>query len=417
MSQNNHNTPNVTIDYFPLSPDHQANPYRLYAKARQESPVFYNPTLKLWTVTRYDDICEVLKNTTTFSNANSFMVDLEMSPEVMDVLKQGYPDMPRPTLVDNNPPGHTRIRGLVNSVLTPAKIAALEKHIYTTANEIIDSWIDTGCVDIISKFASPLPLLIIGDFFGIPRADIEDVKKWCYDWLIIMSGGVPVEQHLECARSFVKLQHYIADILEQRQKHPQSDLLTDLLNASFENEAPLNTPEIISLVMQLVFAGHETTANLLGNATVLLLQHPDQLQAIRENPDLAVNTVEEVMRYESPVPGLIRTTTEAVELGGVQLPKGARLQLLYASGNRDHKHFPEPERFNIHSQPTGRHLGFGGGIHYCVGAALARLEGRIAIELLTQRLPNLRIVPEQEITYVPSIVIRGVTKFLIQWDV
>ncbi|BAZ15684.1 cytochrome P450 like protein [Calothrix sp. NIES-4071] len=411
------NTSVTQTDYSPLSPQHQANPYEFYARSRQEYPVFYSPMLKLWIVTRYAEITQVLKDTNRFSSANSNLVDLEISPEVEAILKEGYPDMPRPSLVDNDPPGHTRIRSLVSSVLTPARIAANEPHIYATANALIDDWIDSGCVDIIKGFASPLPLFIIGDFLGIPRQDIHTVKKWCDDWLIILSGGAPVEQHVGCARSFVSLQHYVADILKQRSINPQDDLLTGLLNASLEGEANLSTSEIISLVMQLLFAGHETTAHLIGNAVALLVQHPQQLEALRQNPSLAVNAVEEVIRFESPVPGLIRTTTEAVELGGVQLPKGARVQLLYASGNRDNIQFPEPERFDIHRIPNGKHLAFGGGIHYCVGAALARLEGRIALEVLTQRLSNLRMVPNQEIAYVPSIIIRGLLKFLVEWDV
>ncbi|NJM24134.1 MAG: cytochrome P450 [Richelia sp. SM1_7_0] len=174
--------------------------------------------LKLWIVTSYVDINQVLKDTVRFSSANSNLVDLEISPEVEATLKQGYPDMPRPSLVDNDPPGHTRIRGLVGSVLTPARIAALEPHIYATANALVDDWINSGhvsgCIDIISGFASPLPLFIIGDFLGIPRRDIQSGKKWCDDWLIILSGGAPVEQHVECARSFVSLQHYVADIFK-----------------------------------------------------------------------------------------------------------------------------------------------------------------------------------------------------------
>ncbi|WP_157780804.1 cytochrome P450 [Calothrix sp. NIES-3974] len=402
--------------YLPLSPEHQANPYGFLRQARQEYPIFYSPTLRLWIVTRYADIIQVLKDTKSFSSANSNLVDLEVSPEVEAVLKEGYPNMPRPSLVDNDPPGHTRIRALVNSVLTPASIAALEPRIYATANALVDEWIDAGRVDIVSKFASPLPLLIMGDFLGIPRADIQTVKKWCDDWLVILSGGAPVEQHVECARSFVSLQHYVTDILEQRSVNPQPDLLTALLNATVEGEANLSPAEIISLVMQLVFAGHETTAHLIGNAVALLVQHPEQLEALQQNPSLAVNAVEEVLRFESPVPGLIRTTTEAVELGGVQIPKGARLQLLYASGNRDEIQFSEPESFDIQRPPNGKHLAFGGGIHYCVGAALARLEGRIALEVLTQRLSNLRMVPNQEILYYPSIIIRGLLNFWVEWD-
>lgn len=172
------------IDYSPLSPEHQGNPYEFYARARKEYPVFYSPILKLWIVTRYAEINQVLKDTNRFSSANSNLVDLEISPEVEAILKEGYADMPRPSLVDNDPPGHTRIRSLVSSVLTPARIAALESHIYATANGLVDDWINSGCVDIISGFASPLPLFIIGDFLGIPRQDIQTVKKWCDDWLI-----------------------------------------------------------------------------------------------------------------------------------------------------------------------------------------------------------------------------------------
>lgn len=414
MSNTINNSSEIT--YAPLSPEHQANPYAFYTQAGKFHSVFYSSALNIWFVTRCDDVNAVLKDPLRFSSANSFSVDLSLGSEVEAALRQGYPNTPCPGLVDNDPPGHTRVRNLVSSILTPGNITALEPKIDTIANDLIDDWVKRGEIDIISAFSTPLPLFVMGDFLGLPRQAIQMLKQWWDDWLLMLSGLVPVEQNVECARNLVAFQHYVAGILEERSRKPQDDLITRLLNATAPEEEKLSSAEIITLVMQLLLAGHETTVNLIGNAVALLLQHPDQLKALKQNPSLGLSAVEEVLRFETPTIGLIRTTTEPVILSGVQIPAGARLQVLYASANRDESQFSEPDKFDIRRTSRAKHLMFGSGIHYCIGAALARMEGKVALEVLLQRLPNLQLAPNQEISYVPSLLMRGFTRLLVQWN-
>ena len=403
----------TSFDYNPMLHEHLENPYPVYAKARRECPVFQSSAVPVWGVTRYDDIWTALKDPGRFSSSMASAPGGMQSPEVAKVMKDGYPEIP--TLVTNDPPSHTRFRGLVNKAFTPRRVAEREPHVREIANELIDKFYDEGGCDLIWQFAYPLPMRLIAETLGVPREDMDKFKRWSDDSVARLSM-IPPERQIECARSIVEFQKYFVAMAEERRREPQDDMLTDLVNARLEGVSPLTMPELLSVLQQLLVAGNETTTNLIGNMMMLVLQNPDQLQALRGDLSLAGNAVEEALRMEAPVQGLFRTTTVDAELGGVTIPQGSHLQLLYASGNRDESEYPDPDRFDVRRPNARTHLSFGGGIHFCIGAPLARLEARIALETLLRRLPNLRLKAGQSFERVPHFFLRGFEHLYLEWD-
>jgi len=405
--------PVIRNDYNPFVSPQLDDPYPFLADARQETPVFYSPVVNMWIVTRYNDICTVIKDPVRFSSKNSIQIPPDLSPEVQEILRGSQLDLP---LINHDPPIHTRLRSVISKALSQQSIIAIEPRIRALAHELVDSFVDDGRADLIAQFAYPLPMIAMTAFLGLPRKDVQFFKQWSDEWSMLMWGNLPLKQQVECARGYVVFQNYIAATINERQQTLQDDTITKLLKALQEDEYPLSMPEIANIIMGLVFAGHETTTKLISNALLLLLRNPDKWLALQKDLRLAVNVVEETLRMESPAQGVCRTTTETVELGGIVLPPRTRLLLMFTSANRDETHFTEPDRFDIHRTHQKPHFGFGGGNHLCLGASLARLECHIALEVLTQRLPNLRFSPDFAIQYEPNIVLRGPKHLLLEWD-
>lgn len=405
--------PGEHLDYNPLGVEHTENPYPLFERARREAPVFFSPPFNLWVVTRYDDIRTVLKDPARFSSAQSTAVSAKPPAEVLEVMADGWGEVA--TLVTSDPPDHTRFRSLINKAFTPRRVAEREGRIRQIANELVDQFVVDGKADFIWQFAYPLPMTVIAEILGVPRSDMERFKKWSDHAVERLSVGLSVERQVECARSIVDFQHYFADRIEERRAEPQGDMLTDLLNARIEGQEPLSMAEMLSMLQQLLVAGNETTTKLLGSLIFLLLEQPDGWQRVRQSSELAARAVEEALRLEAPVQGLFRTTTQEVELGGATLPAGAQLQLLYAAGNRDESEFADPASFDFERPNASGHLSFGGGEHFCIGASLARLEGRVALEVLTERLPDLHLAPGQSVTRVPHFFMRGFENVYVEW--
>ena len=399
--------------YNPFTPDQIANPYPLLAQARQDTPVFFSPLLNMWIVTRYDDIAAILKDPRRFPSVSSFNV-AQLDPQLQAILSS----RPAPALlIDSNPPVHTRLRGLVNVAFTPRRIALLEPRIRAIAAALVDEFIAEGQADLTARFAYPLPMTVIADLFGFPRADALMVKGWSNGILGLIGGNLTAEEQMACFQGLGAFQAYFTGQLEQRRDHPTDDLLTDLLNAHDGDQPALTIPEIVDQLGLIIVAGHETTTHLIGSMLVLLLTHPDQLAAVYANPALIPAVVEESLRIESPASSAFRITGEAVQLGGVDIPAGARLQIMLGSANHDATHFAQADAFDpARTEQGGRHLAFGWGIHFCLGAPLARLEGRIALEVLTQRLPNLRFQSTTPVEYLPNLVLRGVKELWLAWD-
>jgi cytochrome P450 len=404
----------VRPDYNPFDSAQKRNPFPFYAHARQETPVFFSPILNMWIVTRYEDIMTVLKEPAVYSSMNIIESPVPPPPAVMAILQKGIPFVP--ALINNDPPSHTRIRGLCNKAFSPQRIAAMESRIRELANSLVDGFADAGHADLIECFASPLPQMVIADIVGVPRSDTKKFVRLAGEFAALIFESLPAEVQMQFAHGAVEFQAYVADLIVQRRDFPRDDLMSDLVHAQVEGEASLSEWEIVSIISTLLIAGHFTITDLIGNALLVLMQHREYIQTICEQPDLVPAIVEEVLRIESPSPGLPRVVIQDVVLNGVSIPKGAKLFLAYTSANRDETVFPDPEKFDIHRPNITHHMAFGRGIHYCIGAPLGRMEGRVALEVLAQRLPNLHMVEGQTLDYSMNITFRGPNKLRMAWD-
>lgn len=401
--------------FKPLAPETVECPYPFYRAMREEQPVYEVPGAGFFIVSRYEDILYALSHEEIFSSMAPPGMQAEPDEEITEIMKTGY--LPVNTLLTNDPPSHTRYRALVNKAFSARRVAQLEPSVRLIANELIDRFVQFGKCELVSQFAVGLPLTVIADALGVPRKDMPRFKKWSDDSVAPLGGMITRQRELECARSIVEFQHYFAERLEERRSAPRDDILTDLINARLDTTEPLNTAEMLSILQQLLVAGNETTTNLIASAMMLLCQNPDQLDAVAKDRSLIGNLVEETLRVESPVQGLFRVAKCHTELGGVKIPAHARVLLMYASGNRDEGHFADAQRFDVRRADARTHLAFGQGVHFCLGAALARLEGKVGFETLFARIRNIRLAKDRsDLTHTPSFILRGLKQLHLEFD-
>ena len=370
------------------------------------------PSLDVWVVTRHDDVLAVLKDHRTFSSVGALKSSSAPHPaEVAEVLEEGYPDMPY--IIEVDPPVHDRIRGLVARAFTPRRINALEPRIHEIAAELIEGFADRGKADIVDVFAWPLPLRVLGELFGFPRDDLEQVHHWGIDWLLLQQSRPP-ELQRESARGLVSLQRYCVAAVEDRMVHPTDDLLGAMVEVNASAADPLTAAEMAGVPLDLMVAGHVTVTRAIGSTLARMFDEP-ALRVHLLDPRLAPQAIEEILRLESPAQGLFRVARREVELGGAVLPKGARVMAHFASANRDNCVFAEPDSYFPERGDIGKHLAFGKGIHFCMGAPLGRLELRVALPLLLRRLPGLRRgegLAERESVFFA----RGFVSLPVEWD-
>jgi cytochrome P450 len=389
------------------------DPYPFYAQARQEQPVTFCPDLNAWLVTSYKDIQHILLHPEVFSSRDTLSSPITFFPRTLEELIKGY--LPAPIVLNTDGADHRRFRAPLMKAFTPGRIRSIEPLVRMIAGRLIDVFIDAKQTEIISQYAYPFALEVILMLLGIPKEDVERTRKWSHDWLMLMSVQQDEERQVECARSTVAFQQALAALIAERHVNPQDDLISALQLASVPNGEPLTEPELVILLQGLVLAGHESTTNMIGTGLLLLLERRERWQALCAHPEQIPQTVEEILRYDAPIQMFARTAVREVTVGGVRLPEDAALLLLYGSGNRDETVFPQADEFQPQRIPNP-HLAFGHGVHFCVGAALARLEGRVAFEMLCERLPTLRLVPEQELTHIPTLLFRGYERLDVAWE-
>jgi cytochrome P450 len=402
----------TTVAFDPTLPEQRENPFAVLELARREQPVFYAEKFGLWIVTRHDDVLAVLKDHRSFSSEGALKSSPgAYPPAVQEVLAEGFPEMPY--IIEVDPPAHDRIRGLITKAFTPRRVAELAPRIEVIARELVDSFAADGEGDIVERFAWPLPLRVLGELFGVPRDDLERLHHWGMDWLLVQQE-LPVERRVEHARGLVQMQRYFVELVEARIEQPTDDLVGALVAGREESDPPLTAIEIAGLPLDLMVAGHVTVTRAIGSTLNRMFAHP----ALREHlldPAIAPKAIEEILRLEAPAQGLFRIAARDVELGGVTLPRGARVMAHFASANRDHCVFAQPDEYEPRRADIGKHLAFGKGIHFCIGAPLARLELGVALPLLLERLPGLRPGAEpgerEEIFFA-----RGFRRLPVQWD-
>jgi pimeloyl-[acyl-carrier protein] synthase len=363
------------------SPEFIANPYAAFEQLRRAGgPVFMphrGATGGMWLVTRYDDVAFVLKDAQTSKNARRY------APE------PGEPAV-APDMLGSDPPDHTRLRGLANRAFTPQRVRELEPRILQIADELIDRLAAEPQADCIAGFALPLPVLVIAELLGVPAEDRQTFGAWSAAFIAGVDAFGSAEAAKASDQALLSLQQYFVNLIARRRAEPGPDLLSALI-AVRDSHDRLSEGELISMCILLLVAGYHTTVNLLGNGLLALLRHPDQLARLRANPALMPSAVEEMLRYESPVQrATFRIAIAPVEVAGQVIEPGQQISAVIAAANRDPEHFAEPERFDIGRSPN-RHLSFGLGIHFCLGAPLARTEARLGLGRLLERLPNLRL--------------------------
>lgn len=380
-------------DEILVSPDVLECPYDFYRRVREEAPVHQSP-MGFWLVSRYEDVLSVVRDTERFSSdmRNSF-VSGPPSDELRAIEAEGYGRVS--TLLTADPPVHTQFRALVNKAFLPKRVAQLEEEIRKIANDLMDTWIERGRVELVTEFAVGLPLTVIADALGVDRADMPRFKKWSDDSVAPLSGLLTPEQQLECARSRVEMQHYMAERCREREDDPRDDLLSDLVHARFDTGERagerLDITELLSVIEQLLVAGNETTTKMIAAGMQLLIDHPEQMAAVAADHSMIPGLVEEALRLESPVQMLPRVAKVDVEVGGVAIPAGSILMMMYGCANRDEAKYPGAEQFRADRANARTNLAFGQGPHFCPGAALARSEGRIAFETLLGRATDWAI--------------------------
>ncbi len=382
------------------------DPHALYAKLRRERPIYraIGPVSgnTFWFVTRYEDCAALLRDP-------RFGKEFRRS-QTPEQLAQRPPPDEALSVIDSHmlnfdPPNHTRLRGLVHKAFTPAMIENLRGRVYEIADSLLNDIARGGDsrIDLVESYAFPLPIIVIAELLGIPPQDRAQFRRWTR---VIVFGG----DMNEMRRAVIELLMYLQPIFEARRKAPQDDLISALL-AVEESGDRLSPNELTSMIFLLLVAGHETTVNLIANGTLALLEWPGELEKLRADGNLIKPAIEEMLRYNGPIENtLSRWAYEDTELGGQVIRRGDNVMATVLSANRDPDVFPDPDRFDITRTPN-KHLAFGGGIHYCLGAPLARLEGAIAIEMLLKHFPNLSLaVPPSELQWNEQIIFRSLLR-------
>lgn len=401
--------------YFPLSSEHMANPYAFYVRARLEEPVFFSPFLNAWIVTRYEDVVAVLRDHQHFAAALRLTGLEKLTPEAVALLRTS-PLQNVPALLFTDPPEHTRLRGCLTKAFSAQRMATLEPQIRVLANRLIDHFPASRQMDFMESFAWSYPILVIGRLLNVPEEDMEQINRWSRDMVTLMYAAPSPEQQLVYAQHMLELQHYICALAEDHRRRPQDDVISDLYRAVEAGQAPLTPLEVAAMLQVLLTAGFETTTKFLGNCMFHLLSDRSRWESMMTDPGYIPPLIEEALRFDGPGLATLRIARGDVVVGGKSIQKGDRVQAVLISANHDDALFSDPETFHLSQESSPRHLTFGYGIHFCLGAPLARLESRVALEQLCQRLPSLRLVPDQEISYVPNLIFRGLKQLLVEWD-
>lgn len=399
----------------PLDPSELANPYRTFATARTEAPVFYSDFFQAWVVTRYDDIITLLRDTARFTN-RSAIGSGEVPESLQSLLPKGYP-WDYPSLVNNDPPSHMRIRRLSNEAFKASVVAKEEPAIRAMVDALIDEFVNEGETDFVAAFANKLPGLVMCRILGVPDEDAGQVIRWGDDVIVMKNPNLSLDERTELARGQADFYAFCESFIADRREQPRDDIMSRLVYARVEDEPALTEQEVISTFSQFLVGGTETTRRLLGSLMLRLLEHPDQLAAVQADLGLVDAAVQETLRQVSPVKGLFRRTTDEVELGGTTIPADQVVVVMWASANHDETHFERPEEFDIFRPNAWKHMAFSKFTHHCIGAPLAQLEARVALEQLLTRLPNVRRANSAELEWLPLVLHMGVKQLDIAWTV
>ncbi|HZY89930.1 MAG TPA: cytochrome P450 [Gemmataceae bacterium] len=386
------------------SPQFKANPYPFYARLRAEAPA-YRMTLPTgepgWLVTRYDDVVAVLKDERFVKNTANALTARQAANQPW--FRKLFPALKR-NLLNQDPPDHTRLRALVSKAFTPRLVEQMRERIQALTDDLLDKAAGRGRVDLIRDFALPLPTTVIAEMLGVPAADRHAFHRWSN---ALMAAAVSTWGLMKAVPNGWAFMRYVRKTIRKRRADPGPDLVSALVRAEEAGDT-LSEDELLAMVLLLLVAGHETTVNLIGNGVLALLEHPGQMKKLRDDPALIRPALEEMLRYASPVEmATERYAREDVTVAGVTVPRGEMVFAVLASANRDERQFANPDALDLTREPN-KHLAFGLGTHFCLGAPLARLEGQIAINTLLRRSPDLRLaVAPAALRWRRGLLLRG----------
>jgi cytochrome P450 len=395
------------LTFNPMAPEFVADPYPTYRRLREEDPVHQSP-LGFWVLTRYEDVVASLRDPRMIKEPIAAFVaqrfGLQAPPLGMGL-----------SMLDRDPPDHTRLRGLVSKAFTPRVIEQMRGHIQQIVDGLLDKVEGEPGMDLIEQFAYPLPVIVICEMLGVPVADHERFKGWGLDIArgldaIMLPPDSPVAERSVLARR--ALADYFRGLIAERRRSPREDMLTGLIAAE-EAGDKLTEDELLATCILLLVAGHETTVNLIGNGSLALLRHPDQRKRLQADPGLITTAVEELLRFDGPVQRTARIPSEDVTFGGKTIGKGEMVMPFIGAADRDPAQFPDPDRLDI-GRTDNRHIAFGWGIHFCIGAPLARVEGQIAINTLLKRKPKLALATAEP-QHRQSLTLRGLTSLPVSF--
>jgi cytochrome P450 len=385
----------ASLDGLVGSPAFVANPYPIYARLRRESPVHWVEAWGCWLLTRADDIDATIRDTTGFSSADRVTRVIERMPDWQRRLPALHENF-AVGMAQRDPPDHTRIRGLVSAAFTPRRVEQLRDQIASHVDRFVDAVAPSRRMELIADLAHPLPAIVIAEMAGFPVEDRERFRDWTnrINAFFFASGVAQPEAGDSANRAIVEARAWIAPLLEARRAEPRDDLLSALAAAEVDG-THLTEAELLSTAITLFLGGHDTTTGLIALGLNALVRHPDQLSYLRDHPERIDAAVEEMLRFDAPFQLNLRFVTHDFEIRGQQLRAGDLIRQALGAANRDPERFTEPDEFRL-DRPPSRHLAFGLGPHFCLGASLARLQARIAIDTLLRRLPGLRLDPDAD---------------------
>ncbi len=395
--------------YQLLDPETLANPYPLFHRLRSEDPVHWDPFLHAWIVTRYKDVVTVLHHysaeRTPTPEQLTAMGLVSLNPIAQVMVKQ---------MLFLDPPSHTRMRSLAAHAFTPARVEVLREHIRDITNSLLDKVQTRSRMDVIAELAEPLPCIVTAEMLGVPVEDHQQLKLWSQDFAEMLGNFQHnAERAPRILKSVEEMTAYFRSAMNEQRLRPREGLISSLMNAEIQGDR-LSQDEVIANCIVTMVGGQETTTNLIGNGVLSLLRNPDQLERLRSDPSLIPSAVEELLRYESPSQHTARLAPEDTVLGEKRIPKRQAVIAVMAAANRDPERFPDPDRLDI-TRTDNRHLAFGWAAHFCFGAALARIEGQIAFELMLRRLPNWILDPKP-LMWRTNLGLRGLTALPIGFD-
>ena len=394
--------------YHLLDPEVLANPYPLFHRLRREDPVHWDPFLHAWVVTGYNDVVTVLHH---------YSAERTPAPQQLTEMGLGSLNPIAQVMVKQmlflDPPTHTRIRSLASHAFTPQRVEVLRAHIRDITNCLLDKLESQGSMDVIADLAEPLPCIVTAEMLGVPVEDHQQLKAWSQDFAEMLGNFQHnPDRAARVLQSTLAMTDYFRSAITEQRLHPREGLVSSLMNAEINGDR-FTDEEVIANCIVTMVGGQETTTNLIGNGVLSLLRNPDQLEKLRSDLSLIPSAVEEMLRYESPSQHTARLAPEDTILGGKRIAKRQAVIAVMAAGNRDPERFPDPDRFDI-SRANNRHLAFGWAAHFCFGAALARIEGQTAFELMLRRLPNWTQDPEP-LVWRTNLGLRGLTRLPISF--